>query len=1098
MHKAGLWAGGILLVLMVLVGAGLMSLIGTRIVAPDWVRATVAEKINDDVSGLSLAFGELSVILERNWVPRLVMQNVVVSDGYGTPLMQLSDVQGTAALGPLLRGDMRPGSIQVSGVRVLVRRSVQGLIDLQLGDMGGGLEDAASLTTMINDVDVLLQRPQFAFLEEVRADNLSLRYEDARAGQAWSVDGAQFLVSRDAGFLSVGADFALLGNRDFATTVKLGFESEIGSTAADITFAFEDMPARDISGQSPALSWLKALEASMSGSLAMQVDEAGKLGPLRATLDIDAGVLHPNEAARPIAFDHASADLTYDPDSALIHFTDLQLQSKWITTQIRGKTRLEGMEDGWPDALISQFQAESFSANPMELYETPISFDGVMLDMRLRLDPFEVTLREMSITDQGRNLRITADVTAQNDGWVMSTVAHVPEITPKRLLELWPQGLEPKTRNWITRNVKSAELSNIQFVLEAAPGAKPDVYLGFDFDKMESQFIKNVPFIEGGRGTASIKDNQFVIVAHAGYVTAAQGGRIDITGSSFEIPDLRIKRGPGVVRLRTDSTITAALSLLNAGPFGFIDKAGQSVTVADGRAMMEGRLDFNVIDNMTPDDVTFTLSGILRDVRSDKLIKDRVLSASELKVDATSERLRLGGKGRIGQLPFDGDWTMPLVKGSNGRASVAGWVELSERFLEEFRIGLPPGSVSGSGRGLIEMDFERGTPPSFRLTSDLEGLGLALKPLNWSVTPETRGELFVAGRLGEPPEIEVLRLNAGRLQVQGSVTLEPDGQLQQANFSRVRLADWIDAPVDLVGRGAGNPPLVRVVGGSVDLRRTSLGAWGNGTQNRSMGGPISLRLDALQISDQIVLNDFNAQLDMSAGAQGDFTGKVNGQAAISGRVIPRNGRTAFVIQSEDAGGVLRSAKLLKQARDGTLQLVLVPGEGKGVYEGQLDASNLRIKDAPTMAALLNAISLVGILDQLGGEGIHFTDVTGKFQLAPDKVTLYSGSAVGASMGISMEGYYYPENKWLDIEGVISPIYALNAIGGVFARKGEGLVGFTYDLDGVATKPKVQVNPLSVLTPGLFREIFRRTPPGETGQGAQEKSEGVDTSPNLDR
>ena len=51
--------------------------------------------------------------------------------------------------------------------------------------------------------------------------------------------------------------------------------------------------------------------------------------------------------------------------------------------------------------------------------------------------------------------------------------------------------------------------------------------------------------------------------AHEGYVTAAQGGKIDISGSSFDIPDIGIKRGPGTVRLKTRSTITAALSLLN-------------------------------------------------------------------------------------------------------------------------------------------------------------------------------------------------------------------------------------------------------------------------------------------------------------------------------------------------------------------------------------------------------------------------------------------------------------------------------------------------------------------------------------------------------
>ena len=63
-----------------------------------------------------------------------------------------------------------------------------------------------------------------------------------------------------------------------------------------------------------------------------------------------------------------------------------------------------------------------------------------------------------------------------------------------------------------------------------------------------------------------------------------------------------------------------------------------------------------------------------------------------------------------------------------------------------------------------------------------------------------------------------------------------------------------------------------------------------------------------------------------------------------------------------------------------------------------------------------------------------------------------------------------------MQGVLSPIYMLNGIGSIFTRKGEGLVGFNFTLKGPAEAPRVGVNPLSLLTPGMFREIFRRPPP----------------------
>jgi len=40
-----------------------------------------------------------------------------------------------------------------------------------------------------------------------------------------------------------------------------------------------------------------------------------------------------------------------------------------------------------------------------------------------------------------------------------------------------------------------------------------------------------------------------------------------------------------------------------------------------------------------------------------------------------------------------------------------------------------------------------------------------------------------------------------------------------------------------------------------------------------------------------------------------------------------------------------------------------------------------------------------------------------------------------------------------------------------SKKGEGVFGVTYSATGSAELPKIDVNPLSVLTPGILRRIF---------------------------
>jgi hypothetical protein len=402
-------------------------------------------------------------------------------------------------------------------------------------------------------------------------------------------------------------------------------------------------------------------------------------------------------------------------------------------------------------------------------------------------------------------------------------------------------------------------------------------------------------------------------------------------------------------------------------------------------------------------------------------------------------------------------------------------MDLSPAFAREFGVGLPPGTLSGRAPATIVLDLPKEGPPAFTLRSSLGGLGLSVPALDWSLSRAGQGTLDVAGVLGARPRIDQLSLDAPGLQVTGRVTLRDDGQLAEARFDRVRVGDWLDAPVTLTGRGQGAAPAVSVTGGTVDLRRTSV-AEGDGDGDAGAGAPVDVVLDRLQISDGIALTGFRGAFSTAGGLDGSFTGRVNGSAPVSGRVAPRDGRSAFRIQSQDAGSVFAAAGLLKRARRGELDLTLLPAGGVGTYDGFLNVSDVRLRDAPALAELLNAVSVVGLLEQLGGAGIRFSEVEARFRLTPDRVVVTRSSATGSSLGISMDGTYDLTRDRMDMQGVFSPLFLINGIGSFLTRKGEGLIGFNYRLRGTADAPSVQVNPLSILTPGMFREIFRRPAP----------------------
>ncbi|MEL6889089.1 MAG: DUF3971 domain-containing protein, partial [Pseudomonadota bacterium] len=649
-------------------------------------------------------------------------------------------------------------------------------------------------------------------------------------------------------------------------------------------------------------------------------------------------------------------------------------------------------------------------------------------------------------------------------------------VSPERLLALWPEGAVPKTRAWLVDNLLGGRLSNLDAVLRDAPGAPLNAFVSFDFEEAHVRYTKTLPPVTQARGTASLLDNRFVVTVDAGQVIAPEGGAIDVAGSSFIIPDVRAKPNPpAVVRLQTRGTVTAALAMLDAPPLGIMSKADLPTALADGYLSAAGTLALPLRKGLQPDELVFDARGTAREVTSTRLIEGRTMATSTLDVVADNAGVEISGLGTLDGIPFQAIWDQPIGTGPQP-STVTGTMELSERTETALGLGLPPGLLSGQGTGRIRVSLPvDDSVPSFQLDTDLRGIRLSSPPLGWSKAAQTPAQLTVTGQLGETPRVDRVVLDAPGLRASGAITLRPDGGLGRARFDRVQVGQWLDAPVDLVGRGQNVPPAVTVRGGTLDLRQADFGGSGSGSAGGQGGGPLTLTLDRLRVTDTIQLTDLRGNFDMARGLSGAFEARVNGATPIRGEVLPENGRSAIRITSEDAGGVAASAALLKQARGGTLSLALRP-VGSASFDGSLNIRETRIQDAPAIAALLNALSIVGLLEQMGGPGIHFQEVQAAFRLTPSTMTLTQASAVGPSMGLSMFGTYDVSRSILDMQGVISPLFLINGIGSIFTRRGEGLIGFNYALRGPTANPQVQVNPLSALTPGMFREVFRSPPP----------------------
>lgn len=1075
LRRAGGWSLAGLATLLLLAGGLMLWGMGQTLTLPDWLRARIETRLERNLAGMQIEFGDVEMVVNQGWRPRVRLRDVTLSGADGLPIMHLTDAQASLAMRPLLRGRVQPKSLSLTGGSATLRRDGQGNLSLALGRSDRPVDQAATLPQLIEEWDQLFLSPVLSALVSVEMQALTLRYEDALKNRAWTLDGGRIRLDREGDQLRLASGFAVLSGADYASSVEMNYTSRIGETEAEFGIVVADIAAADIAAQAVALAWLDVLRAPISGALRGSVDEDGALGPLSATLQIGAGVLQPTEATRPVPFNGAHSYFTYRPGEQVLVFDEVFVSSGWGTGVAEGRAYL-GIGSGGLDELIGQFSLSDITLNPDGLYEKPLRLPRATADFRLELTPFRLTLGQVNIAQPQGQMRLSGALSADPLGWALALDAETDHLTPERLVEIWPDRAAPKPRKWIDENLSGGSLRDIDIALRVKPGRKPDIYLDFAYADATIRFVKTLPPITGAHGQATLIGKRFVATATSGRIVADQGGAVEVGGTSFIIPDVAVKPNtPALVRVTGQGAVTAVMSLLNRPPLAVLKGTPLPVDMAQGTAQVSGTLTLPLKPRIRFDEFTFHLAGRVDAVQSAVLVPGQTVRAPSLQLIGDHTQIVLSGAGRIGEVPVQARWRQPLG-GTQKRASqLQGQIELSPRLVETFGIGLPRNSVSGRGSGDFTLDLVPGAPPELRLSSDLAGVGLSLPPLGWSKPESGTGMLELVGVLGPKTRIDRLVLQASGLTATGTVVNRPGGGLERALLSSVRLGGWLDASVELIGRGAG-PPDLRILGGTLDMRNAAFDSSGRAGSGAAQPGGLQVALNRLQVTDTIALTDFTGQFSVAGGLSGPFRGRVNGQTEVSGQVTPQSGRSAVRLRASDAGGVIRAAGLLTKAHGGDFGMTLTPAGRPGQFDGTLRITNTKVREAPAIAALLNAVSVVGLLDELSGQGIQFSEVDAKFRLGPSKMTVFKSSAIGPSIGLSMDGTMDVPTSRMRMQGVISPVYLLNQIGSVVGRKGEGMIGFNYTLTGPAAAPRVQVNPLSALTPGPLRDIMRRTPP----------------------
>ena len=229
------------------------------------------------------------------------------------------------------------------------------------------------------------------------------------------------------------------------------------------------------------------------------------------------------------------------------------------------------------------------------------------------------------------------------------------------------------------------------------------------------------------------------------------------------------------------------------------------------------------------------------------------------------------------------------------------------------------------------------------------------------------------------------------------------------------------------------------------------------------------------------LDSLKGEIRSFGGLRGYAKAKLLPKSNLEITISPhKNSGITLVVSGNDAGELLRRGKYYQNGYGGIFKASIFY-KNRVKMSGSLEIREFRIKNAPVLAQIISSASIIGLLDNLNGNGLLFTKIEGSFDYKDSELTLKNGVAVGPSLGLTMGGYerYGKKQNTVDVNGLISPVYIINGvvkaiplIGKVLGgEKGEGVFGVSYKVKGNSSNPTVLVNPLSILTPGVFRKIF---------------------------
>ncbi len=723
-----------------------------------------------------------------------------------------------------------------------------------------------------------------------------------------------------------------------------------------------------------------------------------------------------------------------------------------------------------------------------------------------RIVPNRISIQKLRLASQDRGALFMQAERRQLEGEFVSDITVTSDRLDGRLFQaFWPEMLAEKTRKFVSERFVGGTLENIDLTLRLAEKDKPvftDVQGQFDYKSGSYRWLEGLSDIAIDHSTVSFADNKMQISASAG-----QFGTISVKNSEIMFfPVLQAANQPRnlTFKIRGEGGSASLLDILAHEKINRLEAFGLAGRKADAKTHFKFIADGFLEPGKPLALSNIEIDGELKDAQLDGLAMGKVLRDGDIELRYRDAEIQLSGTATLSDLPA----YFSYIQTSDKQIDVKARFVPTTAFTAELQRYLPI-RMQGAMGANIELSGN-GKTGDFTVTADadLAPVSLYSDLLEWGKLQDEKGS--ISGRLlitdNRLSEININNLQAGNLSAAGRIMLTKTGEVDLARLENIQFPGT-ELEEIIVQRNSEGIYLLTTEGALLDISPfltfsgsgthpsfsfditadqisvgPSLFVSGNIVGEKQSGVSGSALLQGTITTDKQTRFE-QTQLDIQFGGDGFVakgTGLIGGaEASISYEKL-QDGRKKLYILSENGGRVLNGLGITDAIKGGVIEL-------KSIFSPKDDAEisttilmdDFRLIKGTKAIRVYSVLSPTGLFSLFEGEGTYFSKGDAVINSENGVHTISSLRAEGASVGLGVVGVYDSNTKQADISGNLVPINLVsNIIGNVpligtilTGIDNSGLLVTQFRVVGNIDDLNVEVNPVSLLVPGLFRDLF---------------------------